>query len=342
MSAIPSISSFDDIRQILNTLPGPDKAAAALCAEREPQLTKPAGSLGRLEQLTSWLAAWQHRAPPQIERPNCHVFAGNHGVVAKGVSAFPAEVTRQMVLNFENGGAAINQLCETFGVGLCVEAMDLDNPTNDFTEGPAMSERECVEAIWFGMNVVEETSDVVCLGEMGIGNTTAAAAICLALYGGNAASWTGPGTGVSGPALAHKAEAVAQGVRVNKAAMSDGLEVLRCLGGREMAALVGAVIGARLLNVPVLLDGFVCTAAVAPLRAIAGTALDHCKAAHVSAEPGHKALLGKLEKKPLLDQGMRLGEASGAVLAVALLKAAVACHTGMATFADAGVSDKGA
>jgi nicotinate-nucleotide--dimethylbenzimidazole phosphoribosyltransferase len=337
---MPKITSLDDVRQILGDLPGPDLEAAKAAQAREPQLTKPAGSLGRLEQLAAWLAMWQNRYPPRLQTPNAHVFAGNHGVVAQGVSAFPAEVTQQMVQNFEHGGAAINQMCEAMGVGLCVESLDLDHPTQDFTQGPAMSDAECAEAIAFGMNVIDAASDVVCLGEMGIGNTTSASAICLALYGGSALHWAGPGTGIDKVGVGRKAEVIGLGVRVNKATIHDGLDVLCCLGGRELAAIAGAVIGARLKKVPVMLDGFVSTAAAAPLASLNKHALDHCKIGHVSQEPGHKLLLEKLGKNALLDQHMRLGEATGAVLAVGLLKAAVACHNGMATFAEAGVSGK--
>lgn len=342
MSSMPKITCLDDMRQILGDLPGPDLEAAKAAQAREPQLTKPAGSLGRLEQLAAWVATWQGRYPPRMTTPNAHVFAGNHGVVAQGVSAFPAEVTSQMVQNFEHGGAAINQMCEVLGVGLCVESLDLENPTQDFTQGPAMTDAECAEAMAFGMNVIESASDVVCLGEMGIGNTTSASAICLALYGGSGLGWAGPGTGVDKVGVGRKAEVIGLAVKANKAQMTDGLDVLRCLGGRELAAIAGAVIGARLKKVPVMLDGFVSTAAAAPLAAMSKRALDHCKVGHVSQEPGHKVLLEKLGKNALLDQNMRLGEATGAVLAVSLLKAAVACHNDMATFGEAGVSDKDA
>ena len=341
MTQLPKITCLDDVRQIIGDLPGPDLEAAKAAQTREPQLTKPAGSLGRLEQLSAWVATWQGRYPPRMTTPNAHVFAGNHGVVAQGVSAFPAEVTHQMVLNFESGGAAINQMCDALGVGLCVESLDLETPTQDFSQGPAMTDQECAEAMAFGMHVIDNASDVVCLGEMGIGNTTSASAICLALYGGNSLTWAGPGTGIDKAGIGRKAEVIGQSVRTNKPDMTDGLDVLRCLGGRELAAIAGAVIGARLLKVPVMLDGYVSTAAAAPLAAMNKRALDHCKVGHVSQEPGHKLLLEKLGKNALLDQQMRLGEATGAVLAVSLLKAAVACHNGMATFGEAGVSDKG-
>ncbi|MEG3617109.1 nicotinate-nucleotide--dimethylbenzimidazole phosphoribosyltransferase [Magnetovibrio sp. PR-2] len=341
MTKMPDIISLDDVRQILSDLPGPDLEAAAAAKAHEPKLTKPEGSLGRLEQLSAWVAAWQGRYPPRMQTPNAHVFAGNHGVVKQGVSAYPSDVTAQMVANFENGGAAVNQMCEALGVGLCVESMDLDNPVQDFTENPAMGDAECAAAIQFGMKVVDEASDVVCLGEMGIGNTTAASAICFALYGGNALSWAGPGTGLDKVGIGKKAEVLNIGIKNYKGHMQDGLDALRLFGGREMAAITGAVIGARLKQVPVLLDGFVSTASAAVLHSLNKRALDHCKVGHVSQEPGHKVLLEKLGKNAVLDQNMRLGEATGAVLAVSMLKAAIACHTGMATFGEAGVSAKG-
>jgi nicotinate-nucleotide--dimethylbenzimidazole phosphoribosyltransferase len=333
-----SISSVADIRALLASLPGPDAAAEGAWAAREPQLTKPAGSLGRLEEVSGWLSAWQGRHPPRMDAPAARVFAGNHGVAALGVSAFPAEVTVQMVANFRHGGAAINQLCKTFGIGLDVLALDLDRPTADFTKGPAMDEAEFVAAFRAGMDSVPDGADVLVVGEMGIGNTTPAAAISAALFGGEAADWTGRGTGVEGGALARKIEVVAEGVARHKG--QPPLEILRRLGGRELAAMAGAVLAARLKRVPVLLDGYVTTAAVAPLAAEAEGALDHCMVGHVSVEPGHRRLLAALGKVALFDLGMRLGEGSGAALAVGVLKAAVACHTGMATFAEAGVSDK--
>lgn len=338
MSTPPQLQTLDDIRRMLERLPGPDLSAGEAAMAREPQLTKPPGSLGRLEQLGHWLAQWQGRHPPVMESARAHVFAGNHGVVDQGVSAYPAEVTHQMVANFEAGGAAINQICRAFDIELAVDALDLENPTADFTKTPAMSEDECVAAIRRGMSVVEPGIDVLCLGEMGIGNTTSAAAICHALYGGEATEWTGPGTGVTGEAMAAKIRAVSGAVALH--GPTDGLDAMRCLGGRELAAIAGAVIAARLLKVPVLLDGYVSTAAAAVLEATRPGALDHCRVGHASTEPGHLRLLEKISQRPLLDMDMRLGEASGAALAVGLLKAACACHGGMATFAEAGVTDK--
>jgi nicotinate-nucleotide--dimethylbenzimidazole phosphoribosyltransferase len=334
------VGSFAEIHALLPELPGPDRAAVAAAASREAQLTKPPGALGRLEELTQWLCAWQGQHPPRLARPRVVVFAGNHGEAARGVSAYPPAVTAQMVQNFISGGAAINQLCTQIDADLRVYEMNLDDPTQDFTQGPAMGEQECAHAMAYGMMAVEPMIDVLALGEMGIANTTSAAALCHALFGGAAADWTGPGTGVSGASLERKTAVVAAGVAFHRASLSDPLEVLRRLGGQELAAIAGAVLAARLARIPVILDGFACTAAAAVLHALDRHALDHCVVAHVSAEPGHRRLLKQIDKPPLLDLGMRLGEASGATLAIALLKAAVACHAGMKTFAEAGVSAK--
>ena len=338
MSEDRPLANFDEVRALLPELPGPDREASAAAAAREGQLTKPAGALGRLEELAAWLATWQGRHPPRVERSQTAVFAGNHGVAAQGVSAYPAEVTKQMVANFIAGGAAVNQLCEVADSGLRVYEMGLEQPTEDFSQAPAMDEESCAGAIAYGMMAVEEGLDVIALGEMGIANTTSAAALCQALYGGSAADWVGRGTGVDDSGLDRKTQVIEAAVAKHRAAMTDPLEVLRHLGGFELAAILGAVLAARLARTPVLLDGYTCTAAAAVLQALDPHALDHCQVAHVSVEPGHQRLLERLGKKPLLDFGMRLGEASGAVLAIPLLKAACACHGGMATFAEASVS----
>lgn len=336
---LSGLTSLDAIRTLLRALPGPDLTAQAAATAREPTLTKPPGALGRLETLALWLAGWQGRHPPQVETPRCVVFAGNHGVAALGVSAFPAAVTLQMVLNFERGGAAVNQLCRANGVALEVVALDLDTPTADFTQAPAMTDAEFLAAFRTGVEQGLRPADLLCLGEMGIANTTAAAALALALFGGTAEDWTGPGTGVHGAALSRKAEVVAAGVAHHLPEATDALDLLRRLGGRELAAMAGAVLGARLNRVPVVLDGFICTASAAVLQAIAPGALDHCVIGHASQEPGHRRMLDILGQKALLDLDLRLGEASGAVTAVPILRAAAACHAGMATFAEAGVSD---
>jgi nicotinate-nucleotide--dimethylbenzimidazole phosphoribosyltransferase len=330
-------SDLDGFRAVLARAPAEDADARAQAAERNGQLTKPPGALGRLEEIAQWYAAWRQHARPQIMAPQIIVFAGNHGVAAQGVSAFPPEVTAQMVLNFRQGGAAINQLARAAGAQLDVHALELERPTQDFTQGPALSEAEVVSALAEGWDAVRAQTDLLVVGEMGIGNTTSAAAIAGALLGGDAAGWTGRGTGVEGAALAHKIRVVSEGLALHRG-QGDGIEILRRLGGRESAAMVGAIARARMLRIPVILDGFICTAAAACLAHTHAGALDHCIAGHLSAEGPHARLLQSLDKVPLLDLGLRLGEASGAAVALHIVKAAVACHSGMATFAEAGVS----
>jgi nicotinate-nucleotide--dimethylbenzimidazole phosphoribosyltransferase len=329
-----------DMRRIVAEFPGPDLEAARATAAREAVLTKPAGALARLEEITAWMATWQAKHPPTVVHPRVAVFAGNHGVASLGVSAFPAEVTKQMVLNFTSGGAAVNQLCKNADADLRVYEMALETPTQDFTQRPAMSDHECAAAMAYGMTCVEPGIDLLALGEMGIANTTSASAITAALFGGSGADWAGPGTGVHGAQLTRKAEVIDLGLAKHRDVLTDPLQVLQCLGGQELAAIVGAIIAARIARVPVLLDGFATTAAAAVLFRLDAHALDHCLVAHCSAEPGHRRLLSVLGKTPLLDFGMRLGEASGAALAIPLIRAAVACHSGMASFAEAGVSGK--
>jgi nicotinate-nucleotide--dimethylbenzimidazole phosphoribosyltransferase len=333
-------ASLDEMRALIADLKGPDHAAGNAAEAREGKLTKPAGALGRLEEIARWAATWQGRHPPAVNHPRTAVFAGNHGVAAKGVSAYPAAVTAQMVQNFINGGAAVNQLCRAVDADLRVYEMSLDEPTADFTEGPAMSDEECALAIAYGMMAVEPGVDLLAVGEMGIANTASAAALACALWGGDAKDWVGPGTGVTGAALANKVSVVQAAVDRHMGSARDAFDLLRRLGGRELAALAGAVLAARQARVPVLLDGYAATAAASVLLKANPCALDHCLVAHCSAEPGHRRLLERIGMPPLLDLGMRLGEASGATLGIAIVKAAVACHAGMATFAEAGVSEK--
>ena len=332
------LGSLSAFRARVATMPGPDEAAAERARAHDAHLTKPAGALGRLETLAVWAAAWQGRHPPRAERIQVLVFAGNHGVAARGVSAYPAAVTAQMVANFEAGGAAINQLCKVLGAELTVVPLDLEKPTEDMIAAPALDDAACVAALEAGMAAVEEGADLLCLGEMGIGNTTAAAALAAALCGGDGASWVGPGTGVDRDGLARKAVAVDAALQRHAHARHDPLAALSCVGGRELAAIAGAVVQARHDRVPVLLDGFACTAAAAVIAGLREGGLDHAQVAHRSAEPGHQRLLEALALRPLLDLELRLGEASGAALAAALVRMAVAAHNGMASFSDAGVS----
>ncbi len=338
MTKMPS-PLHEEIHQLLALMPGPNREAAEAVARRDAQLTKPPQSLGRLEEIVAWLASWQAGAEPKIEQPLVCVFAANHGIAQHGVSAYPAEVTRQMVANFQAGGAAINQICESFGLPLSIVELSIDRPTQDFTIEPAMSEDDCLAAFTRGREAVQTGTDLLCLGEMGIGNTTSAAAIYAALYG-ESGLWAGRGTGLDDAGLARKQKTIAAGLATHHAFCSDPLEILRRLGGREIAALAGAILEARLRRIPVVLDGFIVSAAAAILHGLDKAALDHCIAGHVSVEGAHREVLIRLDKKPLLDLGMRLGEASGAAMAAGTIKAALACYRGMATFTEAGVADK--
>lgn len=389
----PPFASLAALRAACLALPEADATARRDITAHEAELTKPAGSLGRLEELTQWLGGWQRRAQPRLDRVQILIFAGNHGVVQQGVSPWPQDVTAQMVQNFEQGGAAINQLARVAGATLQVVPVRGLAATADFTTAPAMTEEAFLDAVQTGYDAVPHACDLLCLGEMGIGNTTAAAALAAALFSGTGADWAGRGTGLDAPGVAHKARVIDAALAHHNAEMAaqgssaaeserakrldtvtpayDPLEIARRLGGYELAALLGATLAARHSGIPVLLDGFVCTAAVAPLarlaasdaeaKAEAGTetineigagledqarsgaatgGLAHTRLSHCSAEAGHARLAEKLGLVPLLDLGLRLGEASGAALAVPLLRAAVACHNGMATFAQAAVSGR--
>ncbi|WP_372611011.1 nicotinate-nucleotide--dimethylbenzimidazole phosphoribosyltransferase [Aquicoccus sp.] len=336
MTGFATVAEF---RKELESAPHSVENARVSAQERNAALTKPPGALGRLEDLAIWYAGWRGDARPRITHPQVVVFAGNHGVAARGVSAFPAEVTAQMVANFRAGGAAINQLAENFSARMDVFALELDRPTADFTQGPALGDVEFLQAIQTGWDSVRPESDVLVTGEMGIANTTSAAAVACGLFGGAPEDWVGRGTGVSEAGLALKAQVVREGIAFHSNALGDPLEVLRRLGGRELAAMAGAMARARMLRIPVILDGFICCAAAACLERAVPGALDHAVAGHESIEPGHPSILKALGKEPLLRLGMRLGEGSGAALAIGILQGALACHSGMATFAEAGVSE---
>ncbi len=336
MSRFASVAAFE---AALTALPGPDRAAERAAAGRQAGLTKPPGSLGRLEEIAIFLAGWQARERPRLDRARAVVFAGNHGVAARGVSAYPAAVTAEMVRNFEAGGAAINALAGVAGLELVVVPLDLDRPTADFTLAPAMDEAACLAALNAGAAVVSPGLDLLVLGEMGIGNSTAAAALCARSFGGAPADWVGPGTGVDAAGIARKIDAVAAALATHAGAPPTPFETLRRVGGREIAAIAGAALAARLAHVPVVLDGFIGCAALAPLAAAVPEIVDHCLAGHCSAEPGHARLLDRLKLVPLLRLDMRLGEGSGAAVAAGVIRAALAAHAGMATFAEAGVSE---
>lgn len=335
MSAFASPAAFI---AALGDLPAPDGAARRAATARQAQLTKPPGSLGRLEDVAILLAGWQRRERPAIDHGQAVIFAGNHGVAARGVSAFPAAVTAQMVDNFARGGAAINALAAASGLTLDIVALDLDRPTADFTSDPAMTPDECLDAVNRGAAAIRADTDLLVLGEMGIGNSTAAAALCAASFGGAARDWVGPGTGIDAMGIARKIDTVARALATHAGQLADPFEILRRVGGREIAAIAGAIVAARRRRIAVVLDGFICGAAMAPLAVAQPRIVDHCIAGHCSAEPGHARLIERLALDPILRLDMRLGEGSGAAVAVGVIRAGLAAHDRMATFAEAGVA----
>lgn len=333
-----SFNKSSDLSDHLSNLTKIDEHFAGLARDRQNILTKPPGSLGRLEEIAIWLAGWQRKQFPDCHIAECIVFAGNHGVADLGVSAFPSDVTAQMVGNFHSGGAAINQLTNLANANLNVVALDLENPTNDFTKTAAMTEQECCEALQKGAGAVPADTDILLLGEMGIANTTSAAAVALSTFGGDAEDWVGYGTGISDDGLKLKQDVVNKGYNLHKKDQLTAFDILRTVGGRELVAIAGAVVEARHRNIPVILDGFISSAAASVLTFDNPAALDHAMISHLSVEPGHLKLVTALQKKPILNLDMRLGEASGAAVALLIVRAAVETHNGMATFGEAGVS----
>jgi nicotinate-nucleotide--dimethylbenzimidazole phosphoribosyltransferase len=327
---------------MLRSLPSADGKARAEAAERQTKLTKPAGALGRLEDLAIFLAGWSRDGMPRADRAHIALFAGNHGIAARGVSPYPAAVTAQMVANFRAGGAAINTLARANGCALSVHPLHLDRPTADISCAAAMASDETAEAIAAGIAAVPSDIDVLLIGEMGIANTTIAAALAAHVYGGRGEDWAGAGTGHDAAGVALKAHLVDAALARHCHIPRTTFDTLRALGGRELAAMAGAILEARRRRIPVLIDGFVVSAALATLTLEAPSIADHCIAAHVSGERAHRLLLDRLGLDPLLDLGMRLGEGSGAATALPLLRAACAAHVGMATFAEAAVATRDA
>ncbi|WP_434213085.1 nicotinate-nucleotide--dimethylbenzimidazole phosphoribosyltransferase [[Pseudomonas] boreopolis] len=337
----------------------PDAQAREAAAARQRQLTKPPGSLGMLERLALDLAAWQGRERPRLDNVWIAVYAGDHGIAAEGVSAFPQAVTGEMVRNFATGGAAIAVLARTLGATL--EVVDLgtvNDPgevpgvrraiiapsTANACEAPAMTEAQLAAALAAGAESVAQAraaqAGLFVAGEMGIANTASAAALACALLAREPEAMTGAGTGLDAIGIAHKVAAVARAL-ARHAGADTPLEKLRCLGGFEIAAMSGAYLAAAQAGLPALVDGFIAsTAALAAVRINPGVR-DWLLFAHRSPERGHAAVLEALQARPLLDLGMHLGEASGAAVAVPLLRLACALHDGMATFDEAGVSEAG-
>jgi len=330
------VSEADSLRAALAQLPQPDQAARRAVARRASEVLRPRGALARLDHVAVWLAGWQCTNQPKVSAPGVLVFVADHGVADDGVSAYPATVTGEMLRALRAGRATASVLARELGATLTVVDVGVARPTGNLAIEPAMNPDQFGRCIEAGRRAVAESSaDVIVLGEMGIGNTTAAAAVCAALFGGRPGSWVGRGTGIDDSAMARKRKVVAD-ARRRVAAVRDPLEILRHVGGSELAALAGATVEARRRSIPVILDGFVVAAAVAPLWAMQPGALAHCLAGHVSAEPGHRRLLRRIGMSALLDLGLRLGEASGGLLALALVRLAAACVTEVATFAEWG------
>ena len=330
--------TVNDFQDSLNGLTKRNEVFFKAAFERQKQLTKPPGSLGKLEEYACFMAAWQGNERPEIKLAQALVFAGNHGVCDQGVNPFPQEVTMAMVENFRNGGAAINQLAAYSGADLDIILLSDGQATADITVGPAMSEQECLEAINRGAEAVNSKSDILLLGEMGIGNSTISSALCLGTFGGQGLDWVGAGTGSNTEGIFKKAKVIERARIRNQESLNTPFEILMSLGGREQAAICGALVAARCHSIPVIIDGFIASSAIAPLVSV-DQIYDNVIFAHQSAEAGHSRLLSKLGKVPMFDLGMRLGEGSGAALALSIVRASLACHNGMATFAEAGIGE---
>ena len=321
---------------LLADLPGPDRSARDQVAARAATVLRPAGAFARLDAVAAWLAGWQGTAAPRVERPHVVVFAADHGVAADGVSAYPAEVTAAMVEAIRSGAATITVLARQAGATLELVDVGVGRPTGNIRVADAMSPDEFDAAVTAGAAAVEGAdADLLVVGEIGIGNTTAAAAVAAAVLGGEAADWVGPGTGVVGAALTRKCDVVQ--AALDRVGTVSPLEALRCLGGRELAAMAGAVAAARHRRLPVVLDGFIATAAVSPLAVARPGSLDHCLAGHCSAEPGHQRALETLGLDPLMRLDLRLGEGSGALVAVPIIQMAAAAVVEVATFEEWGL-----
>lgn len=346
------------LNQTLAKILPPDRASEQQAQQRLDNLTKPPGSLGVLEDIARRLAGIQRRPRPEMPREKVSlVLAGDHGVVAEGISAFPQEVTPQMVLNFLCGGAAINVLARQAGARVIVADIGVAGPpleqegliacrvksgTENFVLGPAMSRQEAVKAVETGIALlqqqVKERPALVGIGEMGIGNTTPSTAILAAFSGLPAERLTGRGTGIDEARRRHKAYVVNLALQVNRPDARDGLDVLAKVGGLEIAGLAGIILGCAAEKIPVVLDGFISGAAALVAHSLAPLSREYMLASHLSQEPGHRIILEMLGLKPLLQMEMRLGEGTGAALAFPIIESAICIINKMATFAEAGVS----
>ena len=343
----------------LQGIKGLDRSAMKQAAAHQDRLTKPQGSLGRLEELAIQIAGIRGDPHPKLKRKRVVVFAGDHGVVDEGVSAYPKDVTAQMVLNFLSGGAGINAIAGCMGAEVEVVDVGVDFEFPELTglvaekirrgsriiaQGPAMTREETIAALEVGIERADHARkngvELIAGGDMGIGNTTPATALFCAYLGLPPLKVAGPGTGLKPEQVRRKARVIAKAIRVNQAALSDPLETLAALGGFEIAGLAGLYLGAAKNRMVALVDGFIATAAALSAIKLCPLLKDHLIFSHLSEEPGHTLVLKKMGARPLLSLDLRLGEGTGACLAMALIDAALACHNQMATFASAGVSEK--
>lgn len=347
------------IEEIISRIKPLDQSARSSAQDRQNMLTKPQGSLGRMESLSIQMAGITGQVRPRIQHKVVTVMAGDHGVVAEGVSAFPQEVTPQMVLNFLNGGAAINVLSKHVGARVVIVDMGVaavmdahpqlisrrvGSGTGNIAKGSAMTRAQAEESILSGIEIVEAEIahglDILATGDMGIGNTTPSAAIACVVTGKSASEIVGRGTGVNDEGLRRKILAVENALNVNQPNSQDGLDILSKVGGFEIGGLAGAILGAAANRRPVVIDGFISTAAAIIAATIAPQVKDYLIAAHCSQELGHRLMMEWLGVTPLLDMNMRLGEGTGAALAMSLVEASCKILDEMATFGEAGVSEK--
>jgi nicotinate-nucleotide--dimethylbenzimidazole phosphoribosyltransferase len=326
-----------ELTEALAHLPEPDDDARAAVRDRASRVLRPAGAFDRLDEVAVWLAGWQRSPRPAVRGPAAVLFAADHGVADEGVSAYSVKVTSAMVEVLEAGAGTASVLARLVDAELHVVDVGVGHPSGNLVRESALSEERFAWCLDQGRGAVRGlATDLLVLGEMGIGNTTAASAVCAALFGGTGAEWTGRGTGVDDGTLRRK-RAVVEAARERLGPSPHPFEVLRQVGGPELAAICGAILEARLRSIPVVLDGFVVTASAAPLELVRPGALAHCIAGHRSPEPGHGRLLERLGLLPLLDLGLRLGEGTGALLAVPLIRAAAAAVTDVDTFEDWGL-----
>jgi len=313
---------FDDIRTLAQGLPSGDVDMGKCVATKLQQSLGGLQPLGHLSEAVAWLARWQGKATPSIEKPLVSVFIGTHQVAAITIGTDVVEGGKARMASMAKGSAGVRGIAGSVSALFKVFDMGIEAPAADMCQEPSLSERDCAGAIAYGMEVVAEEADIIVLGNAGFGSATAAAGIARGLYGGAAGYWAGG----DGERAARRIKAVEQAAMTHKEILGDPLEILRCFGGRDIAGMVGAILAARHQKIPILLDGYTVCAAAAIVHALNPAGLDHCLAAHKTTEPAHGALLERIGKKPLLDYGLGIGDGSGAALTIGVLKAAVAGH----------------